>query len=262
MLKRKSNIRQFPYGIQNSQKPYRLFCFHHAGGNAVIFRNWLNFSSHVEVIPIEIPGHSSRMDEACVTDFENIVEEVSHAIASVYDERPVCLYGHSLGAAIAFQTAVLLKKKYQLKVKKLFVAGRQAPMDADVSGFRLEMGLEKMYEELIRMGMTTKKDTEDAVFRKVFQPILVNDYQLSENYTYHGEKIDIPIVALSGDEDYTASEQIMRRWKMVTDSGFTHYEFHGNHFFPYNSNESQVLRILRNEILSTETYEQSKIQFA
>jgi len=54
----------------------------------------------------------------------------------------------------------------------------------------------------------------------------------------------------------------MRRWKMVTDSGFTHYEFHGNHFFPYNSNESQVLRILRNEILSTETYEQSKIQFA
>ena len=250
MLRKKSEIKQFPYGLGDSKKPYRLFCFHHAGGNVVIFRNWLDFSSHVEVIPFEIPGHSTRMKEDCITDFNDIVDEAAAAIAEVDDDRPIYLYGHSLGAAIAFQTAYILKKNYGIDVKKLFVAGRQAPMDEEVNGYRTDMGMRKMYEELIRIGMTTEKDIHDEVFKKVFRPIIINDYRLSENYTYNGEKISIPIISLCGDEDSSATPEMMCRWKNVTRSEFRQYQFHGNHFFPYNENEKSVLKAVRNEIMS------------
>ncbi|SFX13218.1 thioesterase II family protein [Ruminococcus sp. XPD3002] len=252
MLKKERRVKQFPYGLTDKEKPYRLFCFHHAGGNVVVFRNWLGFSSHVEVIPVEIPGHSSRMNEECVTDFNEVVEESAEAIARASDNRPIYLYGHSLGAVIAFQTAYILKSRYGIEVRKLFVAGRQAPMDEDVTGFKLEMGIKKMYEELINMGMTTEKDVEDETFRKVFQPILVSDYRLNENYRYNGEKLNIPIVAFSGDEDHTAPSGVMKRWKKVTEKSFKHYEFHGSHFFPYDNGEKNVLSILRSEIFVSE----------
>ena len=252
MLAKKSRIKQFPYGLKCSEKPYRLFCFHHAGGGVVIFKNWLGFSSHVEVIPVEIPGHSSRHDEECVTDFGDVVRESAAAIAAAADPRPIYLYGHSLGAVIAFETALVLKKKYGISVKKLFVAGRQAPMDEDVTGYRLEMGTGKLYEELISMGMTTREDVEDETFRKFFQPVLISDYKLNENYRYNGEKLKCPIVALCGDEDHTAPREVMARWEKVTEKGFSEYEFHGSHFFPYNSMEKNVLRVLRNEIFVSE----------
>ncbi len=252
MLAKRSRIKQFPYGLQNREKPYRLFCFHHAGGGVVIFKNWLKFSSHVEVIPVEIPGHSSRRNEECVTDFNDVVEESARAIAEAADSRPIYLYGHSLGAVIAFQTAFVLKKKYGINVKKLFVAGRQAPMDEDVTGYKLEMGTGKLYDELISMGMTTREDVEDETFRKFFQPVLISDYKLNENYRYNGEKLNIPIVALSGDEDHTAPREVMARWEKVTEKGFSEYEFHGSHFFPYNNVEKIVLRVLRNEIFVSE----------
>ena len=44
----------------------------------------------------------------------------------------------------------------------------------------------------------------------------------------------------------------MKRWKKVTEKSFKQYEFHGSHFFPYDNEEKDVLRILRREIFVSE----------
>ena len=238
MLLKKS----FPYGLKSMKKPYRLFCFHHAGGSVVIFNKWRSYSPSVDVIPVEIPGRGNRMEESCITDFETLIKQTSAALAGAYDGRPFFIYGHSLGAAVAFETACALQRIYNIKPQKLIVAGRHAPMDPDCSDYRCSMGLEALKKDLLHLGMMDQDTLEDETFQQFFLPMIYKDYQLHEDYQYQGGRLDIPVIAMNGKSDDTADADQMDRWALVTDEGFTRYEFEGGHFFPYEESENEVLQ--------------------
>lgn len=240
----------FPYNLKKSYKPYKVFCFHHAGGSVSIFRNWLKFNPLVEIVPVEIPGRSIRIKESCITNFDELIKETSQAIVTQNsnDNRPTFIYGHSLGGIIAFQTTYVLRNSYNMDIKKLIVAGRHAPMDKDPVTYRSYMGIEKLKNELLRIGATPKALIENSDFAKIMLPMIFNDYKLHESYKYHGEVLDIPIVALSGKYDTDADFNHMKNWSKVTSSNFKQIEFKGGHFFPYEDTEKSVLKALLNEI--------------
>ena len=157
-------------------------------GSIVVFNKWRNYSPSVDVIPVEIPGRGTRMEESCITDFETLIKQTTAALAGAYDGRPFFIYGHSLGAAVAFETACALQRTYNLKPEKLFVAGRHAPMDPDRSKYRCSMGIEALKADLLHLGMMDKDTLEDETFKEFFLPMIYKDYQLHEDYRYKGEK--------------------------------------------------------------------------
>ncbi|MCR5666535.1 MAG: thioesterase [Eubacterium sp.] len=247
-MEKKLRDKVFPFELDEMYKECRLFCFHHAGGSVVIFNKWRNASPHVEIVPVEIPGRGPRIDEECMTDFGALTQQLADAIAQVYDGRSFFIYGHSLGSAIAFETTYLLESRYDLRPEKLFVAGRHAPHKEDPSTFQCSQGIEALKEDLLFQGMLDEETIEDGMFQKVFLPIIFNDYKLHERYEYCGSTIETPIVTLSGTEDVNATKEIMKSWAEVTNGSFTQYEYAGNHFFPYEESEQQVVHTLLQEI--------------
>lgn len=238
----------FPYGINNNNKQYGIFCFHHAGGSAFTFKQWLDFSQTIEIVPVNIRNQESNDIEL---HFYDIVQKVSELIIENIGTRPMFVYGHSLGALFAFAVTNKLEKEFGYKIKKLFVAGRHAPTEKSDSDYQCAQGQEILYQKLEQEGTIEKKILQSQMFRKFFLPNIFRDYKLNEEYVYSGEIIDIPIVTLSGDKDGEADIKVMKKWENVTAAGITQYEFSGNHFFPYSKSMKKVLEVIALEIEKT-----------
>ena len=110
----------FPYKKRGDGNfDYKLFCFNHAGGDSNIFRDWIDFDESIEVMPIEIPGRRKRMGEKCSVDFAKLVDDIAREVILNAKSDRVFIYGHSLGAILAFKLAVVLEKDYSKKVEGL-----------------------------------------------------------------------------------------------------------------------------------------------
>ena len=231
----------FPYLEKNNKdKLYQLFCFPHAGGNSLTFAKWVDASSKVDIIPISLDERGSE------NSFDALAALIAERIVKILDGRPFCFYGHSMGAALAFSVAYFCETKYQCYPEKLIVAGRQPPYDNSTESFHSSMGMNALIEELRNAGGTSQELLENDTFRTYILPEIMNDYKLHEDFKYHEEIINIPIIAHCGAEDFEASKDVMKGWKMVTTKDFKMKVFSGGHFFPHNCN--QYLSELEQEI--------------
>src|SRR6185437_11668624 len=91
-----------------SRAAVRLVCFPYAGGGASMYRDWAGaMGDSIEVWPIQLPGREARFCEPAFTRLAPLVEGLADAVGPHLD-RPFALFGHSLGALVAFELARLL----------------------------------------------------------------------------------------------------------------------------------------------------------
>src|SRR5271168_1373112 len=82
---------------------FRLFCFHHAGGGASLFRGWPRlFQAGYEIAGIQLPGREHRLREMPYDSLKDLVPALHSAIACEL-RAPFAFFGHSLGALLAFE---------------------------------------------------------------------------------------------------------------------------------------------------------------
>ncbi|MDF4249994.1 thioesterase domain-containing protein [Streptomyces sp. WMMB303] len=95
----------------------RLFCFHHAGAGALTFARWRRgFDPSVCVLPVRLPGRETRLREPRITEASVLLDELDAQLGPLLDQ-PYALYGHSLGALVAYRFAQRIRR-----------AGRAAPV--------------------------------------------------------------------------------------------------------------------------------------
>ncbi|MBE5903193.1 MAG: thioesterase [Pseudobutyrivibrio sp.] len=242
------NMKCFPFRKEEFGNAKYLFCFHHAGGSAACYRSWMGQNKNIEVIPYELPGNGARFDEHFCYQIRDVVNEATKEIAQIAYGKEIYIYGHSMGAIIAFLVCFLLEQKYEIYPKLLIVAGRHAPQDTIDESFKTEMGMEKLEEELRRLGGTPEEVFECDDVKNFFLTKVMNAYRLNESFEYGGEKIKAPILAHYGTLDTDATEEMSKEWAKVTTGGFSMKEFNGGHFFPLDL-EGEYLR----EIISITT---------
>lgn len=109
-----------------SQRP-TLVCFHHAGGTASTFRDWRkNAPEDFDIHPVQLPGRESRIAEPRHTDLDTLVESLLPELEAVL-AGPHVLFGHSMGALIAYRLA---QRRLELGLRDpaaLIVAAYVAP---------------------------------------------------------------------------------------------------------------------------------------
>lgn len=212
-----------------------VFCFNHAGGNAMAYQKWMSSDERVDFIPAELPGHGTRISETRMEDIRDVSRQFAKEIAEMMAFRKnteFSVFGHSLGAIIAFNVVHRLEKKYMLSPTCLQVAGREAPQEEDPSSYRTSMGKEALLEELINYGATPTELLENKEYMNEYVlPIMFSDYKISESFVYTNQKVSAPIVAYYGREDMGAGEKVMAEWEKVTTGGFNLKGFAGGHFF-------------------------------
>src|SRR6185437_14927625 len=105
-----------------SSASLRLFCFPHAGGGAAIYRTWSGaFPSSVEVCPVLLPGREARLREPAYFSVFPLIDTLVPAIIPFLD-MPFVLFGHSMGALIAFELVRELRRRRHRLPECLFVS--------------------------------------------------------------------------------------------------------------------------------------------
>ncbi|MGW5413833.1 thioesterase II family protein [Actinomadura geliboluensis] len=223
----------------------RLFCLPHAGGSAVFYRPWAKeISPAVEVHAVQYPGRADRMGDALVTDAHQLARLIAGAMAPLMD-RPAALFGHSMGAVLAYEVARLLQERGSAPVH-LFASGTRPPDDR--GGDRRVSGLDDdgVVAEMVELGGTDAEALREPELRELVLPYVRNDFALIEDYAHRaGTRLTVPITAIVGDADAHVSPEQARGWARATDGRFALKVLPGGHFYLADQQSEVIAEVLR-----------------
>jgi surfactin synthase thioesterase subunit len=209
----------------------RLICFPHAGGSAVFYRPWAKaVSPAVEVHAVQYPGRADRFRDPFVTDAARMARLVAAAMAPLRD-RPVALFGHSMGALVAYEVARVLEEQGAPAVH-LFASGTRPPHARDDSWHVTDKDDDGLVAEMVKMGGTDAELLADPEMRALVLPYVRDDFRIVETYRHTpGPRLTSPVTVMIGDSDPHVDEAQAARWAEVGDGAFTQRTLPGGHFY-------------------------------
>jgi surfactin synthase thioesterase subunit len=159
---------------------------------------------------------------------------------------PYTIYGHSMGAIIAYELAYKIRENNLPEPLHLFFSGRGAPdvpRDRDEEMY-YNLPENEFREKVIELGGTPKEFFDHAELREVLLPMLRSDFKIAETYVHDSEVIpfnhDISIYL--GKDEQLSAEQI-QGWTKHTHAISSIHSFPGDHFFIHDNIETIVKMI-------------------
>ncbi len=229
----------------------RLFCLPYAGGAASIYRAWhQHLPADVEICTVQLPGRENRIRERPFTNLVELVQALLPALLPALD-KPFALFGHSMGALIAYELAQQLQQHGRTPTH-LLISGRRAPVlpDPEALLHTLPSDAAFLNELQRRYNNLPAVIFEDTELRELFMPLLRADFTLVETYQYAEQPaLPCPLVALGGAADPRASPAELRAWQALTQASFTLRVFQGDHFY-FNQQPLPLLQTIA-QILTT-----------
>jgi medium-chain acyl-[acyl-carrier-protein] hydrolase len=229
----------------NAPLRLRLFCFPYAGGGTQIYRSWAGtLPGDIEVCAVQLPGRERRHAEPPIRSIAYATDALSAALRP-YLDLPFALFGHSMGAVLAYEIARRFLTETGCEPYHLFVSGHRAP--------HLTMRkkpLHRLPDDDFLTGMKALNGTPAEVFEypeliELFLPMLRADFELVETYgELDGPRLSCPVTAMGGDADPDVPPEDIAAWRGVTKGPFRSLLFKGDHFF-VNTARVPLLKALR-----------------
>jgi pyochelin biosynthesis protein PchC len=206
----------------------RLVCFPHAGGTAGFFRSWAHgLPAGVQLLAVQYPGRQDRLCEPCAADIHELADDIAHALVP---RQPLALFGHSMGAAIAYEVATRIEGRADGVVTALIVSAKQAPTRPRQSAKHM-LGDKELWAEVCELGGVPDELAGSRVFRDMVLPSLRADYRIDEAYRPRAcPKLRCPVLAIAGSSDPEATADEMALWQEVAGGDFVLRVFPGGHF--------------------------------
>lgn len=209
-----------------------VFCLPFAGGGASFYRAWGKLvPPSIALCPVQLPGREERLFEPTFDRMQPLVDAAATALLPFLPIRYV-LFGHSMGALVAYELAQTLRDRGAPLPLHLFVSGAPAPHRAEE--------LEPIYglpEEQFLAALTRYGGLPDEVLRSrelldLLLPRLRADLAVTGTYTYTARPpLTCPITAFGGDADPNVPRDTVDAWREHTLGAFDSELFPGGHFF-------------------------------
>lgn len=225
-----------------------LFCFPHAGGGASAFRAWLNGISGADVLPLQPPARETRRREEPIMRVDALVECFADVVTAHTQGGPFAMYGHSLGALTAFETARELRRRGGPLPRHLVVSGSPAPQDSKHGRKVSTLPTPKLVKLLRKLGGTPSWMLDDPEMLAMVLPAVRADFAVREDYRYRAEEpLDVPITVIASTKDPRAPLRQQRHWTAQSAAASAVVEIPGDHFAVFDQDAS-VLPVLASAV--------------
>jgi len=181
----------------------------------------------------------------CLAD---LVPALAEGLAPLLD-RPFALFGHSMGAVVAFEVARELRRRGAPEPVLLAVSGRQAPRRLDPEPPFCHLPDAEFLEELQRRydGIPPEVLAEKELLQLLL-PALRADVEALEGYVYAADApLACRISCFGGEGDRHVTAVDLEAWRDETSGRVTVRTFRGGHFF-VDSARGEVLSALAQDL--------------
>ncbi|MDP9864552.1 MULTISPECIES: thioesterase II family protein [Streptosporangium] len=214
--------------------PLRLFCLPYAGAGAGVFHPWpAALAPDVEVVGVQLPGRENRIVEPPEIDLAELADAVADAVTA--DSRPYALYGHSLGARLAFEVTRRLDRADAPLPVRLYVGAARAPhlhASADTFDGLSRVSDDELVTRVVAGGGVPEAVAAEPELLELLLPTLRADFAWLDDYVYQpGPALPVPITAFAGTLDRAVSMEQVAAWEQHTAAGFALHRLDGGHFF-------------------------------
>ncbi len=219
-----------------SPAKYRLFCLPYAGGAAAIYRSWRRAApGHIQVCALELPGRGSRSRETPYSSLEPLVKELAVSLGGALDQ-PFALFGHSMGALIAFELARALREQGAPQPAHLFVSAAASPDTAQDGPPVHNRTDAQIMRKLRELNGTPEELLADEELMTLMMPVIRADFALLETYGYREEPpLDVPLTVFGGRSDPAVPPGALAGWRRQSAVGSRLRFFPGDHFFLHSA---------------------------
>lgn len=217
----------------------KLFCLPYAGGSASLYNKWRRYlEPELQLEPIELAGRGARINERLYNDRKEAVEDVFNVIKAKVAGLPYIIFGHSMGASIAYDLAHKIKDSELHDPLHLFFSGSSAPHVKDEKNYHL-MEPEQFKAEVLKLGGTPPEFFKNIELMDIFLPLLRSDFKIAEARSYDEDiqPLTYNITVFQGKDDELTQEQC-ESWRLHTSGNCKIHYFDGGHFFIHEEEES------------------------
>jgi medium-chain acyl-[acyl-carrier-protein] hydrolase len=239
----------FPHvnkGEQRNRTEYgdnrlHLVCFPFAGGSVASFSKWRGIlqASEIGLSVCELPTPKDSGNWVKLS--YRLCQEVLTGLAN--QQARIALWGHSLGAWVAYEVAIAMQAQASPPVW-LGVAAMPAPQLPKQFEAISHLPDEPFCTAIRAFGGTPDSLWQSPELLALILPALRRDFALREDYQWKNHApLTLPITAWSGSQDRWASQSEVEAWGKCTTNRFEHILLDGGHFFPFENSLSLLQQI-------------------
>jgi pyochelin biosynthetic protein PchC len=217
----------------------RLVCAPHAGGTAQAYRTWpAGLPADVEVHGVQYPGRQDRLSDPAPHSMDDLIGPIADALEPFLGE-PLALFGHSMGAVVAYEVTLELEHRHGQVIDLLAVSGSRAPHERE-NHDRHALDDAGLIEELRRLNADFADLLDSPELLELVLPSIRADFGVVAGYLRTPPvPVRAPLLVLGGSEDPDVSPEELSRWRACAGGAFGTRVLPGGHF--YLDDEQPVL---------------------
>lgn len=221
-----------------------LICLPFAGAGPSFFKDWVPLTSSLDIVAPQLPGREKRFLEEPFRDVGQAINGILDEVLQLIGKRNrVSIFGHSLGAVLAYELACRLTGISGIEVEHLVVSGSPGPW---APRQRRATGLddEGFIGQVREFAGYDHPALNDPDMREMLLPLLRADVEMHENYyPPEGQLLAVPITSVRGTDDELVSSEEAAQWQTATTTPLQLIEIPGGHMY-LTKEAGRLLRLI------------------
>jgi surfactin synthase thioesterase subunit len=220
-----------------------IIVFPHAGAAASSYRTLATaLAAGGDTFVVQYPRRAERLNHPAPQTIHDLAHELFQA-GPWHRAAPLRLFGHSMGALVAFEFA-RIAEQHRIPVHKLWVSA--GPVPSSVAALpELPTSTSELLADLARLGGTDPRLLADEEFAQLMAEAARCDYEALNRYECSDRvRIRADIHAFGGRSDNRVDAGSLRRWAHHTNGSFGMSLFDGGHFFINEHTNTAANRVI------------------